>query len=90
MATAISATKAAREFSDVLARVRYRGEQFVISKGREPMCRILPLPGTLRGSTAIELARVIGRFPKPDSAYLKHVETAARKQPKVAKSSWGR
>ena len=70
--------------------LQYRGEEFVIEKGGEAMCRILPLPGTLRGSTAIELASVIRRLPKPNSVYLKQVETRARNQPKVPKSPWGR
>jgi antitoxin (DNA-binding transcriptional repressor) of toxin-antitoxin stability system len=90
MATSISATQAAREFSSVLTRVRFRGEEFVIEKGGEPMCRILPLPGILPGSTAAELASIVGRFPKPDSNYLKQVERAVRNQPKVPKSTWER
>jgi prevent-host-death family protein len=90
MVRTISATKAAREFSDLLARVRYRGEEFVIEKGGEPMCRVVPLRAGVSGSTASDLARVIGKFQKPDAEYLKQVESASRRQPKIPKSRWGR
>lgn len=90
MATSLSATQAAREFSNMLARVRYRGEEFVIEKGGEPMCRILPLSGALPSSTAAQLASIIGRFPKPDPDYLRQIERAVRNQPKAPKSPWER
>jgi hypothetical protein len=41
----ISATEAARTFSDILNRVRYRGEAFVVERGGEPVCRISPVAG---------------------------------------------
>ena len=90
MTKAISATKAAREFSSLLARVRYRGEEFVIEKGGEPMCEVRPLRNAVPRSTAADLARVVAKFPKPDIGYLTEVERVARRQPKVPKSPWGR
>jgi hypothetical protein len=41
------------------------------------MCEVRPLQSAVPRSTAADLARVIGRFPKPDDAYLKEVERAA-------------
>lgn len=92
MATTISATAAARNFSDLLARVRYRNEEFVVEKAGEEMCRILPLSSHAPrgGSTAAELARIIGKLPKPDARYSDEVERVARRQPKAPKSPWGR
>ena len=90
MAKAISATKAARAFSDLLARVRYRGEEFVIEKGGEPMCRVVPVGARNVRSTAAEFAQALARFPHPDRAYLDVVEKLARTQPKVPGSRWGR
>lgn len=90
MAKAISATKAAREFSDLLARVRYRGEEFVIEKGGKPMCQVLPVRSAVSGSTAADLALTVGKFTKPDPDYLKAVERVARRQPRAPKSPWRR
>ena len=89
MATAISATEAARSFSDLLSRVRYRGEEFVIEKGGEPMCRVVPVRSAPR-STAAELARLLPALPRVDAGYGKDVERAIRQQGKVPKSRWGR
>ena len=88
MATSISATQAARSFSDILARVRYRGEEFLIEKGGEPVCRLTPVRVAAR--TARQLASIIGSLPKPDAQYLKEVERVSKRQPKVPKSRWGR
>ncbi len=39
----ISAAKAARSFSEILNRVKYRGESFVVERNREPICRTEPV-----------------------------------------------
>ena len=41
----ISATEAARRLSDILSRVRYRGERFEIVRGREIVAVIGPASG---------------------------------------------
>lgn len=41
----ISATELARRLGDILGRIRYRGDSFVIERNRTPMARIGPLPG---------------------------------------------
>lgn len=89
MTKSISATEAARSFSKLLARVRYRGEEFVIEKGGEPMCRVSPVRSAAR-STGADVARALATLPKPDSAYWDAVEETTRKQPRLPKSPWGR
>ncbi|HEX4954698.1 MAG TPA: hypothetical protein VF017_15000 [Thermoanaerobaculia bacterium] len=42
MARTLSATEAARTFSDLLDRTRYGGETFVIVQGREEVARLVP------------------------------------------------
>ena len=39
----ISAAQAARSFSEILNRVKYRGESFIVERNREPVCRIEPV-----------------------------------------------
>jgi len=88
MATTISATRAARSFFDVLSRVHYRGEEFLIEKGGEAVCRLTPVRVVAR--TARQLASVVGSLPKPDAQFLKDVERVSKRQPKAPKSPWGR
>ncbi|MGB8703015.1 MAG: antitoxin [Thermosynechococcaceae cyanobacterium] len=47
MMNRISATKAARNFSDLINRVRYQGASFEIERGNEVIARIIPaVPST--------------------------------------------
>ncbi len=88
MESRISATEAARSFSDLLNRVRYRGEQFVIERGGEPICRIVPV-GPAKFTLA-DLAQLLETAPKPDAGYGKAVKKAIRSQGKLPKSPWPR
>lgn len=40
----IAATELARRLGDILGRIRYRGESFVIERNNTPVARIGPLP----------------------------------------------
>jgi prevent-host-death family protein len=86
MKTRISATEAARSFSDILNRVRYRGETFVIERRGEPICEIVPA----KVSTVSDFVRLIRSIPKPDDEYLDTLEEIRRTQPRVAPSPWER
>ncbi len=46
MAITISATEAARNFGDCLARIKHTGETFILSKNEKPVAALGPLPGT--------------------------------------------
>ncbi|HXN12688.1 MAG TPA: type II toxin-antitoxin system prevent-host-death family antitoxin [Candidatus Acidoferrales bacterium] len=88
MKSEISATEAARRFSEVLNRVRYRNETFVVKRGGEPVCEIIPVRSkTFTGREFVELLRSL---PHPDQEYLDAVERHVRKQPKAEKSKWPR
>ena len=41
----ISATQLARRLGDILGRVRYRGESFVVERNGDPVARLVPAPG---------------------------------------------
>lgn len=87
MESHLSATEAARTFSDILNRVRYRGEAFIVERGGEPVCRISPVAGT-RGFTATDLLRLLDIAPTPDPAYLDTVEALAKNQPQLPCPPW--
>jgi prevent-host-death family protein len=69
MATRISATELANSLSDVLNRVKYRDERFLVERNGEPVAEIGPVH--LPESVTIEelLARLADvPFPDPDFA----------------------
>jgi prevent-host-death family protein len=45
MEARISATELARRLGDVLGRVRYRGDSFLIERNGDPVARLVPVPG---------------------------------------------
>jgi prevent-host-death family protein len=57
METTISATTLARELGDVLGRIRYRGESFVIERNGVPVARLVPLSDQPHGTVAEALRR---------------------------------
>lgn len=89
MESRVTATLAARTFSELLNRVRYRGEVFLIERGREPIGRLTPVGPPVRRTVA-DLVRSLRTLPKPDEAYLDAVERASRTQGKLPRSPWRR
>lgn len=82
----LSATQAARSFSDLLNRVRYRGEVFVIERNGEPICEITPVkPVRLRGA---EFLTLLNSLPKPDAGFWDAVEKATQQETRIPVSSW--
>jgi len=86
MKARISATEAARSFSDLLNRVRYGGDSFVVERGGEPICLISPVGPPRR--TARELATLLREAPKPDRGFAEAVEQATRGQPQLPGTAW--
>ena len=84
----ISATDAARSFSDVVARVHYRGEEFVVEKGGEAVCKISPEGQGAAKSTIGDLLGLFERMPSFDDGFRDAVIEASRKQPKLPRSPW--
>lgn len=83
----ISATDAARGFSDLMNRVRYRGECFIIERGGAPIGELRPAaPARFTGS---ELVAVMRSLPEVDPGFGEAVEAAARSQAQVPEPpSW--
>ena len=82
----ISATQAARSFSELLDRVCYRGETFVIERGGELVCEIAHVkPLRFTGANFLALLHTL---PKPDAGYWRAVKDAAKQEPLVPESPW--
>ena len=88
MESRISATRAARTFSDLLSRVRYRGETFVIERGGEPVGRLVP--ATPAPCSLAQLAHVRREPPRTDPGYWKTLDSITTDQPALPKSPWRR
>ena len=56
MATSVTATELARKLGDLLARVRYRHESFIVERNGKPIARMVPVeprpPTTLSDALA--------------------------------------
>jgi antitoxin (DNA-binding transcriptional repressor) of toxin-antitoxin stability system len=83
----ISATQAARSFSEVLNRVDLRGEVFVIERGGRAVARIGPAAPT--HFTGADFAALMKRLPRPDDEYLDIVEQVVSNQSPIEPPPWG-
>ncbi len=48
----ISSTDAVRRFGDCLARIKYRGDRFLITRNDEPVAELVPAVGSRRATWA--------------------------------------
>jgi antitoxin (DNA-binding transcriptional repressor) of toxin-antitoxin stability system len=82
----ISATALARRLGDILGRVRYRGESFVVERNGDQIARLVPVPGkataTLRGAFASWR-----RAGTPDRRFADDLERVGRAD-RPAKNPW--
>ncbi len=87
MSQRVTATEAARRFSDLLNRVRYEGETFVIVRGGEEIGQLAPAqpnrPVTLR-----DLMEILAREASPDPEFADDLEEIQREQPLAGDTPW--
>ena len=81
MATTITATELARSLSDVLNRVHYRNERFVIQRNGETIATIAP-PGPVQGVTLKEVAEKLRGLEFPDPEFADDLEEIQANQPR--------
>lgn len=86
MKTHISATQAARNFSELLNRARDRGEEFIIERDGEPIGILSPVkPPTC---TVADLVALLRSLPKPDPGFWDAVEEATKQSTEMPLSPW--
>lgn len=83
----ISATDAARRFSDILNRVRYKGDSFVIVRNGEEVGRLEPVSGK-RPKTFNELVEMIRTKGPPDADFARDLEEIHHSQPALPEDPW--
>ena len=87
MDTVITATDLARSLSDILNRVRYKGETFVIHRNGEPIATLAP-SGPNPGVTLRELADALGKLTLPGEGFADDLEAIQASQPKLEPPQW--
>ena len=85
----ISATDLSRSLSDVLSRVRYREEKFVIERNGETIALLSPLgPGPR--TTMRQLVELVKDIPRPDDGFADDVEALRASQQQAELPPWRR
>lgn len=82
----VSATEAARNFSDILNRVSYREESFLIERGGTAVAEIRPVRP--RGFSSHDLVALMKTLPKVDDGFMDDLEEIHRTQPPLEDSPW--
>jgi prevent-host-death family protein len=85
--TEVTATELARGLSDILNRVHYRGERFVVVRNGEPVATIGPTEIT-KSMTLAELFELLRSLPAPDPDFWNDVEEIHKSQPPVEFREW--
>ena len=75
----ISAADLSRSLSDVLNRVCYREERFVIERNGEAIALLIPL-GPGRRTTMRQLVELLKEVPRPDDGFADDLETVRASQ----------
>ena len=87
MVRRINISEATTKFADFAERVKASGDEFVVERDGQELCRISPAaagaPFTIRDM--VELLRSIE---PPDPGYFDDVEDVVRKQPVTPPSPW--
>jgi prevent-host-death family protein len=87
MSERISATNAARNFSDLLNRVHYKGDSFVIVRNGEEVGRLEPM--TAKPTTTFrELVDLVRSMGPPDEDFANDLEEIHRNQPPLPDDPW--
>jgi prevent-host-death family protein len=85
--TTITATELARNLSDVLNRIRYRGERFLVERNGEPVARLDPVESS-KVLTFRQLIELIRRIEQPDDQFADDLEAIQASQPKAEFPEW--
>lgn len=86
--TRITATELARSLSDVLNRVRYKGERFVVVRNGEVVAAIEFPASPAKITTVGEFLDWLKVTPLPDPDFAKDVEEIIANQPKATFPEW--
>ncbi len=84
----VTATEAAKKFSEILNRVAYKGDSFVVERRGRPLCEIAPIRA--KKLKTRDLVKLLKSGLHPDEEYLKIEDEIVRNRQPVAPSPWDR
>lgn len=87
METRITATELAKSLSDILNRVRYRGERFLVERNGDPVAALGP-PGPATGTTLRQLVALLKQIPPAGEDFADDLEVIQSSQPKAGSPIW--
>jgi hypothetical protein len=79
----------ARNFSELLNRVHYERQTYLVERGGQTVCEIRPVYATSR-FTGTDLARLLASLPDAPGEYIDAVEQIAKAQPPTEETRWPR
>jgi len=83
----ISATRAVRDFSEVLNTIKFKGVHYIIERGGKPIASMKSIDEKMDPMTLGELKTLLKKLPKLDEeleAFASDLEEIARNQPLVS------
>jgi antitoxin (DNA-binding transcriptional repressor) of toxin-antitoxin stability system len=87
MSQKVTATEAARNFSEILNRVRYGRETFVIVRGGEAVGQLSPIESG-QAPTVQDLIETLKSTERPDEQFAQDLEEIQAGQPPMGGSPW--
>ena len=87
METKITATELSKTLSDILSRVRYRGERFLIERNGEPVATLTPA-SPAPGISLSELSKRLGNLYLPGEGFVEDLEAIQSGQPREGSPAW--
>ena len=87
METKITATELAKSLSDVLNRVRYRRESFLVERNGEAVAALTP-SGPSSSVTLREVVAHFGNLEAPGEGFANDMEAVQSSQPKAKVPEW--
>jgi len=83
----ISATRAVRDFSEVLNTIKFKGIHYIIERGGKPVASMKPIDEKTDIKTLGELKALLKKLPRLDeelNAFLEDIEDIRKDQPPMA------
>jgi antitoxin (DNA-binding transcriptional repressor) of toxin-antitoxin stability system len=90
MAKRISATKAVRDFSELLNRIRFKGDHYIIERSGKPVALMEPIKDVKHAGTLKEIKFLLKELPPLDDeleAFAEDLEDIWKAQPPFPEES---
>ena len=85
----LSATELAKKLSDVLNRVHYQRETFIVERGGKPLCQLTPIPRSPDFHLS-ELVSLLDSLPSPGEEWAEAVAGGVAEQDEFEGFKWPR